>query len=122
MANSKTVLFKIKRQPNPNVRPYWEEFELPWHSGMNVISSLMEIAANPVTREGNATTPITYDSNCLEEVCGSCAMLINGRARMACSALVDKLEQPIRLEPFFQISGRPRPGGDRSVLLKTSKR
>ncbi len=47
MANSKTVLFKIKRQPNPNVRPYWEEFELPWHPGMNVISSLMEIAANP---------------------------------------------------------------------------
>ncbi|MCI0401922.1 MAG: 2Fe-2S iron-sulfur cluster-binding protein, partial [Acidobacteria bacterium] len=30
----------------------------------------------------------TYDANCLEEVCGSCAMRINGRARMACSALV----------------------------------
>jgi hypothetical protein len=44
MSDKKTVLFKIKRQPNPNVRPYWEEFELPWHSGMNVISSLMEIA------------------------------------------------------------------------------
>ena len=78
---------------------------------MNVISSLMEIAANPVTRDGKATTPITYDSNCLEEVCGSCAMLINGRARMACSALVDKLEQPIRLEPFSKFPGRPRPGG-----------
>ena len=46
---------------------------------MNVISSLMEIAANPVTRDGKKTTPITYDSNCLEEVCGSCAMLINGQ-------------------------------------------
>ena len=111
MADNKTVLFKIKRQPNPNVRPYWEEFELPWHPGMNVISSLMEIAANPVTRDGKATTPITYDSNCLEEVCGSCAMLINGRARMACSALVDKLEQPIRLEPFSKFPGGPRSGG-----------
>ena len=77
---------------------------------MNVISSLMEIAANPVTRAGKATTPITYDSNCLEEICGSCAMLINGRARMACSALVDNLEQPIRLEPFskFQWSAISR--------------
>ena len=56
----------------------------------------MEIAANPVTRDGKKTTPITYDSNCLEEVCGSCAMLINGKAKMACSALLDKLEQPIR--------------------------
>src|SRR5437899_12499878 len=100
MADKKSVIIKIKRQNTPTSKSYWEEFELPWHSGMNVSSSLMEIAANPVTRQGKATTPITYDSNCLEEVCGSCAMLINGRARMACSALVDKLEQPIRLEPF----------------------
>src|SRR5690349_15572226 len=121
MANSKTVHFKIKRQPNPNIRPYWEEFELPWHPGMNVISSLMEIAANPVTREGKATTPITYDSNCLEEVCGSCAMLINGRARMACSALVDKLEQPIRLAPLSKFPVVRDLSVDRSVLFENLK-
>src|SRR5215469_2066356 len=99
MAN-KTVIIKIKRQENPSASSRWEEFELAWHPGMNVISSLMEIAANPVTRDGKATTPITYDSNCLEEICGSCAMLVNGRARMACSALIDNLEQPVQLEPF----------------------
>ena len=33
--------------------------------------------------------------NCLEEVCGACSMVINGRARQACSAIVDQLEQPI---------------------------
>ncbi len=27
-------------------------------------------------------------------------MLINGKARMACSALVDNLEQPLTIEPF----------------------
>ena len=78
---------------------------------MNVISALMEIAANPVTSDGKPTTAITYDSNCLEEVCGSCAMLINGKARMACSALVDKLEQPITARAILQVSGRPRPRG-----------
>ena len=113
--------FKIKRQDNPNTQSHWEEFELPWHSGMNVISSLMEIAANPVTRDGKATTPITYDSNCLEEVCGSCAMLINGRARMACSALVDKLEQPIRLEPFSKFPVVRDLAVDRSVLFENLK-
>ena len=96
----KTVKFKIKRQDNPKATPRWEEFELTWKPGMNVISAMMEIAANPVTKDGKPTTAITYDSNCLEEVCGSCAMLINGKARMACSALVDKLEQPITIEPF----------------------
>lgn len=56
MAN-KSVILKIKRQNTPTSKSYWEEFELAHHPGMNVISSLMEIAANPVTREGKATTP-----------------------------------------------------------------
>ena len=96
----KTVRFIIKRQPIPDAKPHWEEFDLRFRPGMNVISGLMDIAENPVDRFGKPTAPVTYDSNCLEEVCGSCAMLINRRAAMACSALVHKLEQPIRLEPL----------------------
>jgi len=121
MANQKSVIIKIKRQDNPNGSSRWEEFELAWKPGMNVISSLMEIAANPVTRDGKTTTPITYDSNCLEEVCGSCAMLINGRARMACSALIDKLEQPIKLEPFSKFPIVRDLAVDRSVLFENLK-
>ncbi len=82
------VRFVIKRQATPEERPHWEEFELRWRAGMNVITGLMDIAENPVDRFGKSTTPVTYDSNCLEEVCGSCAMLINVRAAMACSALL----------------------------------
>jgi succinate dehydrogenase / fumarate reductase iron-sulfur subunit len=117
----KKVLFKIRRQDSPKVASRWEEFELPWHSGMNVISSIMEIARNPFTRDGRPTTPITYDSNCLEEVCGSCAMLINGKARMACSALIDKLEQPITLEPFSKFPVVRDLSVDRSVLFENLK-
>src|SRR5215831_3081884 len=118
----KKVLFKIKRQENPKASPRWEEFELNWHSGMNVISSLMEIAANPVTRDGKQTTPITYDSNCLEEICGSCAMRINGKARMACSALVDNLEQPIKIEPLSKFPLIRDLQVDRSVLFENLMR
>jgi succinate dehydrogenase / fumarate reductase iron-sulfur subunit len=120
--NSKTVIIKIKRQASPTSTSYWEEFALPWKRGMNVISAMMEIAANPVTRDGKPSRPITYDSNCLEEVCGSCAMLINGRARMACSALVDKLEQPIRLEPLSKFPVVRDLAVDRSVLFENLKR
>jgi succinate dehydrogenase / fumarate reductase iron-sulfur subunit len=121
MANKKVVIIKIKRQDNPKAQSHWEEFELTYKPGMNVISSLMEIAADPVTRDGTPTTPITYDSNCLEEVCGSCAMLINGRTRMACSALIDKLEQPIRLEPFTKFPVIRDLAVDRSVLFENLK-
>jgi len=82
----------------------------------------MDIALRPVTRDGKATTPIVYDSNCLEEICGSCAMLINGRARMACSALVDQLEQPIKLEPFTKFPVIRDLQVDRSVLFENLKK
>src|ERR1700722_17419045 len=117
MANPKTVILKIKRQQNPESKPYWEEFELTFRLGMNISSSLMDIAANPVTRDGKATTPITYDSSCLEEICGSCAMIINGQARMACSALLDKLKHPITLEPFSKFPVVRDLSVDRSVLF-----
>jgi len=120
MAN-RIVIIKIKRQASPKTEPYWEEFALPWKPGMNVISSMMDIAANPITRDGKPSRPITYDSNCLEEVCGSCAMRINGRARMACSALIDKLDQPITLEPLSKFPVIRDLAVDRSVLFENLK-
>src|SRR5215468_10697857 len=116
-----SVILKIRRQLTPTSRPHWEEFVVPYRPNMNVISALMDIAANPVTRDGKATTPITYDSNCLEEICGSCAMLVNGRARMACSALIDNLEQPVKLEPFSKFPVVRDLAVDRSVLFENLK-
>lgn len=84
---------------------YWEEFEIPLHPSTNIISSLMHIQRHPVNREGKATQPISYESGCLEEVCGSCSMLINGRPRQACTALVHPIlketdTNTILLAPF----------------------
>jgi len=119
--SEKNVIIKIKRQDNPNQPSRWEEFAVPYRPNMNVISALMDIAADPVTRDGKKTTPVTYDSNCLEEVCGSCAMLINGRARMACSALIDQLDQPIRLEPFSKFPVVRDLATDRTVIFENLK-
>ena len=94
----KTVRLKIKRRESENAQTYWEEFEVPYRPAMNVISCLMAIQKNPVNAQGQPTTPVAFESNCLEEVCGSCSMVVNGKARQACSALVDTLQQPITLE------------------------
>jgi succinate dehydrogenase / fumarate reductase iron-sulfur subunit len=70
---------------------------------MNVISCLQFIAAHPTTTEGKPTSAPVWDSGCLEEVCGACTMVINGRVRQACSALVDRLSSDdgvITLEPM----------------------
>lgn len=97
---SDVVNFVIVRQDSPDSEPYEEEFALPYRPNMNVISALMEIRRNPVTADGKKTTPINWEMNCLEEVCGACSMVVNGRPRQACTALVDQYEQPIRLEPM----------------------
>jgi succinate dehydrogenase / fumarate reductase iron-sulfur subunit len=94
------VRFRIKRQDSPDKEARYEEFEVPYKVGANVISCLMEIQRRPVTAGGEKTTPVVWDANCLEEVCGACSMNINGRVRQACAALVEKLEQPIVLEPM----------------------
>jgi len=86
-----TVRVRVRRQDAPAKPPRWEEFCVPVRPNMNVISVLQWIAAHPVTSSGNATTPVVYDCGCLEEVCGACTMVINGRVRQACSALVEKL-------------------------------
>ncbi len=96
----KTVRFIVTRQDSPETKSYTEEFEIPYRPNMNVISALMEVQRNPVNAQGNTTTPVCWESNCLEEVCGACSMVINGKPRQACSALVDKLEQPIRVAPM----------------------
>src|SRR3954447_9563908 len=100
MSETKMVKFIISRQDNENAAPYEEEFEVPYRPNMNVISALMEIRKNPVNTKGQASTPVTWDMNCLEEVCGACSMVINGKPRQSCSALIDQLEQPIRLAPM----------------------
>ncbi|HTM41354.1 MAG TPA: succinate dehydrogenase iron-sulfur subunit, partial [Terriglobales bacterium] len=49
-------------------------------------------------------------------------MRINGRVRMACSALVDNLEKPIRLEPLIKFPVVRDLTVDRSVLFENLKR
>ncbi len=94
------VTFKIKRQDSETTKPYWENFKVPYLSNSNVISCLMQIQANPINIDGVMVAPVVWDCNCLEEVCGSCTMLINGKVRQSCSALIDKLQKPIVLEPM----------------------
>ncbi len=96
----KTVQLKIKRQDAPDAPARWEEFAVPWEEHLNVHAALMAVQRNPTTREGKKVAPVVWDANCLEEVCGSCTMLINGRVMQACSALVENLEQPIELRPM----------------------
>ena len=102
-AAGRRVRVRVLRQDVAGGESYWERFEVPHEPNMNVISVLQKIAAQARSQDGRKVAPVAWDCSCLEEVCGSCTMLINGRTRMACSALVDRLlaeDAEIELRPM----------------------
>lgn len=95
---------RILRQNGPGEDSYWERHRVRYEHDMNVISVLQKIAAQAETVDGKKVAPVAWDCNCLEEVCGACTMIVNGKVRQSCSALVDKLleDKPeyIELQPM----------------------
>lgn len=71
---------RIRRQDGPGQPVHWEVRDIPQPAGLTVLAAL---------RAEGPGAPIAVEASCLEEACGSCAMLINGRARMACGTLLE---------------------------------
>jgi len=123
--STRTIRIKIRRQDGPDKPHRWEEFDVPYRPQMNIISCLQWIAAHPVTTDGKQTTVPVWESACLEEVCGACTMIINGKVRQSCSALVDRLQngdEPITLEPMSKFPIVRDLWVDRSRLFNDLKR
>lgn len=116
------VRVKIKRQKSPNESSYWEEFDVAYRPNMNVTILLQDIRRNPVTVSGQKTSPVVWDCSCLEEVCGVCTMVVNGKVRQSCTALVDSYEQPIVLEPMRKFPVIRDLSVDRSRMFEALKR
>ena len=90
MSESATkIRLKVRRQQSTNAESYWETYEIPYKENLNVISALMEVQKNPTTIDGVDIQPPSWDAACLEEVCGSCTMNVNGAIRQACTALIE---------------------------------
>ncbi len=103
--SGRLVHLKVRRQDardRPETRR-WEEFKVPYLPQMNVHSALQQVQKDPRTTDGKEVAPVVWDAACLEEVCGSCTMIINGHVRQACSALIDQLApngEVIVIEPM----------------------
>jgi succinate dehydrogenase / fumarate reductase iron-sulfur subunit len=120
-----SVRVRVLRQDSPGEESYWQHFDVPYEPNMNVISVLQKIAALARSEDGQPAAPVAWDCSCLEEVCGSCTMLINGRTRMACSALVDTLldeNDEIELRPMSKFPVVRDLCVDRSRLFRSLER
>lgn len=120
------VNVRILRQDGPGLPGYWERHQVSYEPDMNVISVLQKVAAQAKTSDGKKVAPVAWDCGCLEEVCGSCTMVINGRVRQSCSALVDRLleddSNEIELRPMTKFPVVRDLVIDRSRLFRALER
>ena len=88
------VTFKLLRfDPQKDKNPHWETYQVELEPTDRVLDGLEEI-------KGKLDGSLGYRRSCAHGVCGSDAMLISGRNRLACKMLVKHVKQPITIEPM----------------------
>jgi len=90
-----TYTFKIQRfNPDKDKRSHYEDYQVDLETTDRVLDGLNEIKWR---QDGT----LTYRRSCAHGVCGSDAMRINGRNRLACKLLVKDLPGQVTIEPML---------------------
>ncbi len=99
---NRTLTFSVFRfNPyDPEFEPRMQEYTVEETPRMTLFTVLTRI------RE-EMDPSLQFDFVCRSAVCGSCAMLVNGRPRLACRTRTDQLPAKIILQPlpFFRLIG-----------------
>ena len=89
------TLFVRRFNPEDGLEARWEDFDVEVFSTDRVLDALHKI-------KWEMDGSLTFRRSCAHGVCGSDAMRINGRNRLACKTLIKDLDmsQPIYVEPI----------------------
>lgn len=88
------VELKIQRfDPEKDTAPHWETYRVPVEPMDRVLDVLTRAKE---LLDGS----ITFRRSCAHGVCGSDALLINGRNRLACKVRVEQLGKSISVAPL----------------------
>ncbi|MBA6439991.1 MULTISPECIES: succinate dehydrogenase iron-sulfur subunit [Streptomyces] len=91
-----TVTFRIRRfNPEVSDQAVWEDFQIDLDPKERVLDGLHKI-------KWELDGTLTFRRSCAHGICGSDAMRINGRNRLACKTLIKDIspEKPITVEPI----------------------
>jgi succinate dehydrogenase / fumarate reductase, iron-sulfur subunit len=89
-----TVTLKIARyNPELDTEPHWESYQVTSHATDRVLDALHQIKWE---QDGS----LSFRRSCAHGVCGSDAMRINGKNRLACKTLIKDVnpDKPITIE------------------------
>ena len=83
----------LRFDPERDTAPHWESYRVEAEPMDRVLNLLTTVKA-----EQDGT--LTFRRSCAHGICGSDAMLINGRNRLACKIRVDQLGKKITVAPL----------------------
>ncbi len=99
---ARTLNFEVFRYnpAEPELKPRMQKYALEETGGMTLFVALTRI------REEQDPS-LMFDFVCRAAICGSCAMLVNGKPKLACRTLTKDLPPEIRLMPLpvFKLVG-----------------
>lgn len=86
--------FKIKRfDPERDTSPHWETYKLNMEPFDRLLEALIKI-------KDMFDGTLTFRRSCAHGICGSCAMMINGKNSLACQTLIKDLPNHVTIEPL----------------------
>ncbi|MFM9447073.1 succinate dehydrogenase iron-sulfur subunit [Streptomyces acidiscabies] len=91
-----TVTFRVRRfNPEVSAEATWEDFQLEIDPKERVLDGLHKI-------KWDLDGTLTFRRSCAHGICGSDAMRINGKNRLACKTLIKDINpaKPITIEPI----------------------
>ena len=97
------VTFRVRRfNPELDAEPHWEDYVVPCYPTDRILDGLAKIKAD-------VDGTLSYRRSCAHGICGSDAMRINGRNRLACKTLVKDLDisKPITVEAIKGLHPHP---------------
>jgi succinate dehydrogenase / fumarate reductase iron-sulfur subunit/fumarate reductase iron-sulfur subunit len=88
------IRLSIQRSPPaPGANPAFEEHQVELGEKASVLDALFTLQSGPCP-------DLSFRYSCRVGMCGSCAMVVNGRERLTCSTLVKTIGATLRVEPL----------------------
>jgi succinate dehydrogenase / fumarate reductase iron-sulfur subunit len=90
----KIELHIYRYDPDQDSKPFMQKIEIEWQAHDVMVLDLL-------TRiKSDIDDTVSYRRSCREGVCGSDAMNINGKNRLACITNINEIKHPIVLRPL----------------------
>lgn len=122
----KKITLRILRRQNAEETPYWQDIEYTLRSESDTVATALETINSTkgyTDVDGNVVRTIRWECSCLQKKCGACAMVIDGRPRLACDALLSEYahRRILKIEPLRKFPCIQDLVVDRSVLHENMK-